>query len=78
MGQGFGTLIIGSPNVRRRAAATPQEQADLKRTMDKFRKVLPNYPDKPLSPEQSVKKVLAVIDNLKPEDTGSFRNAALT
>ena len=46
--------------------------------MDRIRKVIPNYPNKPMSPEESVKKVLAVVESLQPEDTAVFRNAALT
>ena len=58
--------------------ATAAEQADLKRTMDRIRKVIPNYPDKPTSPEVAVKKLLAVVESLKSEDTATFCNAALS
>ena len=41
--------------------------------MDRIRKLLPNYPEEALTPEQSVKKVLEIVDSLEPKDTATFR-----
>ncbi|EPS93828.1 NAD-binding protein [Fomitopsis schrenkii] len=79
--EGFVVAAIspGNVDVSETAVAPPtvDEQADLKRTMDKIRKVYPNYPDKATAPEQAVKKVIAVINALGPDDTATFLNAAL-
>ncbi|KAI0714477.1 hypothetical protein C8Q72DRAFT_195121 [Fomitopsis betulina] len=80
--EGFVVVAISPGNVDVSATAvappTANEQADLKRSMDKIRKIIPNYPDKAMAPEESVKKVIAVINSLGPDDTATFRNAALT
>jgi len=75
--EGFVVAAIspGNVDVSGTAPSPPsvEELADLKRVMDRVRKQIPNYPDKPLTPEQSVKKVLEIVDALGPEDTASFR-----
>ncbi|KAH9837555.1 uncharacterized protein C8Q71DRAFT_548783 [Rhodofomes roseus] len=51
-----------------------EELADLKRITDKIVKNIPNYGDNPLTPEQSVKKVLGIVHSLGPQDTATFHS----
>ncbi|KZT66195.1 NAD(P)-binding protein [Daedalea quercina L-15889] len=75
--EGFIVAAISPGNVDVSATAlsppTAQQLADLERTMGRIRELLPNYPDKPLTPEQSVKKVLEIMNSLELKDTATFR-----
>ena len=52
------------------------EKATLQRVHDRVRKLIPDYSPVSLTPEQSVKKTLSIVDSLGPKDSASFHHVS--